>query len=142
MWEHMRKIEKKKNNKKRGAGEKIIKSRYWRKRGRQVLLLTPAPSSLTQWSRWASFLLADRLQYRDAAKASGEIRVRTISSRINFSRDAATTLGAQRLVAPTHHLIRFPAQIHGCVALTTHEKVSGDRTFSLMEVKGRFSGMA
>lgn len=92
-------------------------------------------NTLGSWSRWASSLLTDRLQYRDAAKASGEIRARTISA-------ATLHQAPEPSAAQTHHPIQFPGQIHDCAALTTHDKVSGDGTFSLMEVEGWFSGMA
>lgn len=97
-------------------------------------------NTLGSRSRWASSLLTDRLQYRDAAKAGGEIRATTISTRINFSRDTAP--GSEPGAAQTHHHIQFPGQIHDCTALVMPEKVSGDGTFSLMDVEGWFSGMA
>lgn len=101
-----------------------------------MLLFTPPPGGLSpsntlgSWSRWASSLLTDRLQYRGAAKARGAIRGRTISPRINFSRDAAP--GSEPGAAQTHRPIQFPGQIHDCAALITHEEVSGEGTFSLM----------
>lgn len=86
--------------------------------------LANAPGSS---SRWASSLLTDSLQYRDAAKARGAIRGRTISPRINFSRDAAP--GSEPGAAPTRRPIQFPGQTHQYAALITHEEVSGEGTF-------------
>lgn len=59
-------------NLKRTLAEKIARKRN--RRPRNVVLA----NTLGSWSRWASSLLTDRLQYWDAAKASGEIRARTI----------------------------------------------------------------
>lgn len=57
---------------------------------------------------------------------------------------SAATLHQARSPAPLKPTapIQFPGQIHDRAALITHEEVSGEGTFSLIEVGDWFSGMA